>query len=147
MGIPNKNEAIAGLATRADFLSEKCRLLQSEVRELKSRVEGLKVNRDSLFEENKRFRADLQTSNDKIMELERKVVEAKACVEDLQISNQARLVQVVELKSELEGRMDGAHEVITQLKTRVTTLEQLLRDIKEEPLCAMKISQVLNERS
>ena len=91
---------------------------ETELRELKSRVEGLKVNRDALFEENGRFRADLQTSNDKIMELERIIVEAKACVKELQ--------------SELEGRMDGANEVIYQLELQKRLAKEARQDLRIE---------------
>jgi len=91
---------------------------ETELRELKSRVEGLKVNRDALFEENGRFRADLQTSNDKIMELERIIVEAKACVKELQ--------------SELEGRMDGANEVIYQLELQKRLAKEARKDLRIE---------------
>ena len=91
---------------------------ETEIRELKSRVEGLKVNRDALFEENGRFRADLQTSNDKIIELERIIVEAKACVKGLQ--------------SELEGRMDDANEAIYQLELKIQLAKEVRKDLRIE---------------
>ena len=106
--------------------------LQAEITRLKSRVEGLKVNRDSLLGENHRFRTGLQTKGVKIAELERIVVEAKACVKDLQESNQARLVQIVELKSELEGRMDGANEVIYQLELQKRLAKEAKKDLRIE---------------
>lgn len=111
MGTPNKDEAIAGLATRADFLSEKCRLLQTEVSELKSRVQGLKVNRDALFEENKRFRSVVVTDIEIIKELNN---------------------TIKELKSEFEGRMDGANEVIYQLELKIRLAKEAKKGLRLE---------------
>jgi len=45
--------------------------MRAEIEQLKSRVQGLKVNRDSLFEENTRFRADLDIKNKQLEELKR----------------------------------------------------------------------------
>lgn len=95
MGTPNKDEAIAGLAERAAFLSEKCRLLQAEVTQLKSRVTVIKTNRNEVF--------------DQKVALERRVVE---------------------LASELEGRMDDANEAIYQQQLTMQELKSRVEGLK-----------------
>lgn len=82
--------------------------MRIEIGQLKSRVQGLKVNRDALLEENRRFRASFQTKGVKIVKLEQ---------------------QIKELKSELEGKMEGAHEVITQLETQIAQAKGLRIEI------------------
>jgi len=126
---------------------------------LESRVEGLKVNRDALVEENARFRSVVVTDVEiikeqaaKIAELERIVVEAKACVKIDQeraavlrlkveeanaecISTMGTCARVLkelkEFKSIHEGKMDAAHEVITQLKAKIE-LQTAAKDFRIE---------------
>lgn len=75
-----------------------------ELRGLKSQVAGLQVNRDALFEENKRFRSEL-AAKDK---------------------------QIKELKSELEGRMDDASEAIYQLQQKIQLAKEARKDLRIE---------------
>lgn len=111
-----------------------------EIRSLKSQVAGLQVNRDSLFEENKRFRAeaaklfttDLQTSNNRIIELERIIVEAKGCLKELQELNDTKNELVKELKSELEGKVDAANEAIYQLELKIRLDKEARKDLRIE---------------
>lgn len=121
-------QAIAELKT-VDF---ELKATVTEITQLRSRVHGLKRTRDALLEENHRFRAGLQAKGVKIAELERIVVEAKACIMSLQDLNAEKNKQISELKSELEGRMDDAHEVVTHLELEIQLTEEAKEDLRIE---------------
>jgi len=126
--------------------------LQAEICRLKSRVEGLKVNRDSILEENRRFRALLNTKGSERAELESKLESAEGslnaaheraerlavqvektdteCVRVVFVCERT-LKELKELRSEHEGKMDTAHEVITQLEAKIE-LQTAAKDLRIE---------------
>lgn len=108
--------------------------LETENASLKSHVAGLQVNRDALFEENKRLRAELAQV---CIDMNRKTDEhwsngyAIAKEEDSEVIFQLQ-TQIKELKSEFEGRMDGANEVIYQLELKKRLAKEARQGLRIE---------------
>lgn len=93
-----------------------------QLRELKSRVQGLKVNRDSILEENERFRAKLEAYEKAIKEL-RSEMEGK-----LDGINEA-LFQTCQVRDALSEKVTTQIDEIVKLKAEVKGLKSELEDL------------------
>lgn len=117
------NSRMQGLKANRDSIFEENKRLRAELEHAEKRIEVIRANRNDIFEENKRLFTELNEANCKVKGLAVVVENAEvAHGRAVDLCEQAQR-DLKELRSEHEGKMDGYHEVVVQLQTQVRTLE------------------------